>query len=59
MEMSGRTLRRLPVLSHARHLGMTSTSTASIPVKMWKWLKAMEKCVLEEGEQMEKIDKGS
>lgn len=50
--MSGRTLRRLPVLAHARYIGMTLTSP---PIEVW--LEAMSKAVKEEGEQMELVDR--
>ena len=52
--LSGRSLRRLPVLSHARYIGMTSGSASDVEV----WLKAMSKCVEDEGKQMELVEKG-
>ncbi|GAA5856603.1 hypothetical protein JCM8547_005885 [Rhodosporidiobolus lusitaniae] len=56
--LSGRTLRRLPVLAHARHLSLsTSFSSASRP-RLQKWLDAMQKCVEEEGREMERVEGG-
>jgi hypothetical protein len=52
--MSGRTLRRLPVLAHARHMSNAAPGTG--PIKMRIWLEAMKKSVQEEGDQMDKID---
>lgn len=49
--MSGRTLRRLPVLAHAKHIGMTTHKP-----KMEVWLRAMAASVKEEGEQMDKVE---
>ncbi|PWY99379.1 P-loop containing nucleoside triphosphate hydrolase protein [Testicularia cyperi] len=40
--LSGRTLRRLPVLAHARHIGM-----ATSPTPCDAWIKAMRKAVAE------------
>ena len=60
--MSGRTLRRLPVLAHARHIGISSGGSAQgagTGVRMKVWLRAMVKTVKEEGEQMTKIDRDS
>lgn len=51
MSMSGRLLRRLPVLAHARHIGMGGSKRP----KMQVWLDAMTKCVREEGRQMDKV----
>ena len=52
--MSGRTLRRLPVLAHARFIGMTLAGTGGPPA-MEVWLAAMSRCVVEEGRQMELV----
>ncbi|GAA5897625.1 Pch2p [Sporobolomyces salmoneus] len=61
--MSGRTLRRLPVLAHARHIGLhgatsSSRSKSRMP-KMEVWLEAMEKCVEEEGKELDKVLEGN
>lgn len=64
MQMSGRLLRRLPVLAHARHIGMSasagssSSSSSGGKPSMETWLEAMEKCVVEEGEQLGKVMEG-
>lgn len=50
--MSGRTLRRLPVLAHARYIGMSLNSP---PMEVW--LEAMSKAVKEESDQMDLVDK--
>ncbi|GAA5821263.1 hypothetical protein JCM10212_004223 [Sporobolomyces blumeae] len=66
--LSGRTLRRLPVLAHARHISLahgatTSSGSASrssrrkVP-KLEVWLDAMDKCVDEEASEMDKVDAG-
>jgi hypothetical protein len=44
--MSGRSLRRLPILAHARHIGVSSISHPAPDVEVW--LKAMELVVLQE-----------
>lgn len=44
--MSGRTLRRLPVLAHARHIGVSSVGGRASSVEVW--LKALGKVVQEE-----------
>lgn len=44
--MSGRSLRRLPVLAHARHIGMTPRHARASDVEVW--LDAMNKVVAEE-----------
>ncbi|BGP10258.1 hypothetical protein JCM10049v2_006141 [Rhodotorula toruloides] len=54
--LSGRTLRRLPVLAHARHISSSFASSAR--PRLETWLEAMCKCVEEEGKEMEKIDSG-
>lgn len=46
--MSGRSLRRLPVLAHARHIGTTSISTGSKASNVETWLSAMARIVTEE-----------
>ncbi|GAA5823877.1 hypothetical protein JCM11251_003328 [Rhodosporidiobolus azoricus] len=53
--LSGRTLRRLPVLAHARHLSSSSSLGAASRPRLEKWLEAMVKCVEEEGREMEKV----
>lgn len=53
--LSGRTLRRLPVLAHARHL---SLAYAGARPRLEKWLDAMRLCVEEEGREMEKVEGG-
>ncbi|ORY89054.1 P-loop containing nucleoside triphosphate hydrolase protein [Leucosporidium creatinivorum] len=56
-QFSGRTLRRLPVLAHARHLGLSSSiSSAGQGTRMEQWLEAMRKCVEEEVREMGKIE---
>ncbi|GHJ89240.1 hypothetical protein NliqN6_5642 [Naganishia liquefaciens] len=53
--MSGRSLRRLPVLAHARHIGINTTDEMhQSPVE--DWIEAMQKVVGEEGEQMNRLD---
>ncbi|GAA5858012.1 hypothetical protein JCM5353_008163 [Sporobolomyces roseus] len=58
--MSGRTLRRLPVLAHARHIGLHAQGGkkkgGSRMPKMEIWLEAMEKCVEEEGNELDKVE---
>ncbi|GAA6013615.1 hypothetical protein JCM10207_004791 [Rhodosporidiobolus poonsookiae] len=54
--LSGRTLRRLPVLAHARHLSQAFGS-ASRP-RLEKWLEAMQRTVEEEGREMDKVEGG-
>jgi len=61
--MSGRTLRRLPVLAHARHIGLHAQGGGgkkkkggSRMPKMEVWLEAMEKCVEEEGNELDKVE---
>ncbi|GAA6029000.1 hypothetical protein JCM8097_001545 [Rhodosporidiobolus ruineniae] len=62
--LSGRTLRRLPVLAHARHLS-ASFSALSLSSTSWrsglgleKWLQAMGKCVEEQGREMDRVMEG-
>ncbi len=50
--MSGRTLRRLPVLAHARYIGYSKDISA--PVE--EWIEAMYKVVQDEGKQMKKLE---
>lgn len=49
--MSGRSLRRLPVLAHARHIGVSAASLSSGGASdVEVWLKAMELVVENEAE---------
>lgn len=53
--MSGRSLRRLPVLAHARHIGINTTDEMhQSPVE--DWIEAMQRVVEEEGEQMNRLE---
>ncbi|GAA6016077.1 hypothetical protein JCM8202_005403 [Rhodotorula sphaerocarpa] len=52
--LSGRTLRRLPVLAHARHIGSRLASIAR--PKLESWIVAMRKCVQEEGKEMDRVN---
>jgi hypothetical protein len=53
--MSGRTLRRLPVLAHARYIGINTTDEMhESPVE--DWIDAMERVVSDEGEQMRHLE---
>ncbi|GJN92359.1 hypothetical protein Rhopal_005389-T1 [Rhodotorula paludigena] len=52
--LSGRTLRRLPVLAHARHIA-TSFASAARP-RLQTWLEAMRRVVDEEGREMDKVE---
>ncbi|GAA5893987.1 hypothetical protein JCM6882_007951 [Rhodosporidiobolus microsporus] len=56
--LSGRTLRRLPVLAHARHLSSSSFASSGLRPRLEKWLDAMKRCVEEEGREMEKVEGG-
>jgi hypothetical protein len=49
--MSGRTLRRLPVLAHAKYIGMRTNK-----VGLESWLGAMEKCMKDQEVDMEKVE---
>lgn len=49
--MSGRTLRRLPMLAHARHLGMGAR--LGTRVKVDRWLAAMATTIEEEAVQLD------
>ncbi|GAA5974715.1 hypothetical protein JCM11641_007236 [Rhodosporidiobolus odoratus] len=55
--LSGRTLRRLPVLAHARHISSSASFsfTSGRRPGLEKWIDAMRKCVEEEGKEMEKV----
>ena len=71
--MSGRSLRRLPVLAHARYIGMLPASTARIPatqgtsgrsafssssaITVEIWLDAMERVVQGEATERERLQK--
>lgn len=52
--LSGRTLRRLPVLAHARHIGSRLASIAR--PKLESWIVAMRKCVQSEGKEMDRVN---
>ncbi|KAI5451283.1 hypothetical protein NCC49_001879 [Naganishia albida] len=53
--MSGRTLRRLPVLAHARYIGINTTDDMhESPVE--DWIDAMERVVNDEGTQMRYLE---
>ncbi|TNY17990.1 thyroid receptor-interacting protein 13 [Rhodotorula diobovata] len=54
--LSGRTLRRLPVLAHARHIAVAYASSAR--PRLATWLEAMRKTVEEEGREMDKVEGG-
>ncbi|BGP26603.1 thyroid receptor-interacting protein 13 [Rhodotorula toruloides] len=54
--LSGRTLRRLPVLAHARHISSSFASSAR--PRLETWLDAIRTCIEEEGKEMQKIDSG-
>lgn len=45
--MSGRSLRRLPVLAHARHIGVSSSASGAVS-DAEVWLRAMELVVEQE-----------
>jgi hypothetical protein len=51
--MSGRTLRRLPVLAHARHMAITAAN--SKPSEVEVWLAAMERVVAEQNDGRDKL----
>ncbi|GAA5959456.1 hypothetical protein JCM3765_002332 [Sporobolomyces pararoseus] len=63
--MSGRTLRRLPVLAHARHIGLHAAASStrrgakSRMPQMEVWLEAMQRCVEEEGKELDKVLEGN
>lgn len=50
-EMSGRMLRRLPVLAHSRHIRAHSTNVSAV-----RWISAMIQCVDAESDQMDKVE---
>ncbi|GAA5954754.1 hypothetical protein JCM8115_005518 [Rhodotorula mucilaginosa] len=52
--LSGRTLRRLPVLAHARHIAMSYDAT--VRPKLETWIEAMRKCVAEDNVELEKVN---
>ncbi|KPV73534.1 uncharacterized protein RHOBADRAFT_38097 [Rhodotorula graminis WP1] len=52
--LSGRTLRRLPVLAHARHIAVSFASSAR--PRLATWLEAMRKTVEEEGREMDRVE---
>ena len=51
--MSGRTLRRLPVLAHARYLSLGAKAGARLEVRYW--LDAMLKIVADDAREMSRI----
>lgn len=51
--LSGRSLRRLPVLAHARHIG--SHFAFGPKPKLEVWINAMRRCVEEEGKEMDRV----
>jgi hypothetical protein len=65
--MSGRTLRRLPVLAHARYVGQACADPIDYDdesedgdghgTAVEVWIEAMERVVKDEGLQMEKLEK--
>ena len=60
--MSGRTLRRLPVLAHARYISINhmpdGSSGGAGGTKMTTWLSAMEKVVRDENEAIKSVKAG-
>ncbi|TKA52078.1 hypothetical protein B0A53_04738 [Rhodotorula sp. CCFEE 5036] len=52
--LSGRTLRRLPVLAHARHIAMSYDAT--VRPKLETWIEAMRKCAAEDNVELEKVN---
>ncbi|GAA5842023.1 hypothetical protein JCM9279_002758 [Rhodotorula babjevae] len=52
--LSGRTLRRLPVLAHARHIAVSFASSAR--PRLATWLEAIRKTVEEEGKEMDRVE---
>jgi hypothetical protein len=53
--MSGRTLRRLPVLAHARYIGINTTDEMHhSPLE--DWIHAMERVVDDEGDQLRHLE---
>ncbi|OWZ64058.1 hypothetical protein AYX14_02772 [Cryptococcus neoformans] len=62
IELSGRTLRKLPVIAHARHLSSSSSSTSSMgeyrSLKVERWIEAMHKVVDVEQEKKQGLARG-
>lgn len=57
--MSGRTLRRLPVLAHARHIALSSLpDEGGRAAKLSTWIRAMEKVVKEENVAIKTVREG-
>ncbi|GAA5869127.1 hypothetical protein JCM3774_003958 [Rhodotorula dairenensis] len=52
--LSGRTLRRLPVLAHARHIAV-SHDAAERP-GLETWIEAMRKCAIEDARELDKVN---
>ncbi|KAE8271165.1 hypothetical protein A4X09_0g1194 [Tilletia walkeri] len=55
--MSGRSLRRLPVLAHARYIGVGSAGGG--PVQIGTWMEAMRRAVLDANSEMTQAQQGS
>ncbi|KAK0529386.1 hypothetical protein OC835_004356 [Tilletia horrida] len=53
--MSGRSLRRLPVMAHARYIG----ASANGPVPMHTWLQAMDRAVTDSKNELAQAQQGS
>ncbi len=64
--MSGRTLRRLPVLAHARYVGASIIDEVdlvdgedSVPTsEVEDWIEAIERVVADEHTQMDRLEQG-
>jgi hypothetical protein len=57
--MSGRTLRRLPVLAHARHISLSAMpDVGGKATRLETWIGAMEKVVDEERIAMQSVKDG-
>jgi hypothetical protein len=57
--MSGRTLRRLPVLAHARHISLSALpDVGGKATKLEVWIRAMDKVVDEERVAMKTVKDG-
>jgi len=57
--MSGRTLRRLPVLAHARYISInTLPEVGNKATKLASWISAMEKVVRDENEAIKNVQDG-
>ena len=52
--MSGRTLRRLPVLAHSRYLSYGAKMSNS-PLNLLQWIEAIHKIVEDSKDEMSKI----